>query len=115
MSLTFHAVPDYAELHQTTEAKTMRELTTVLKEDISCFITNNWEGFIADAKEYDGLDITLATNEDGDTWNYQTGDNSYTGGCYSLPHWAVETITIDSIPSDIILSLLNQLDELLID
>lgn len=28
------------------------------------------------------------TPEDG-SWSYQTGDNSYTGGAYGHPHWAV--------------------------
>lgn len=25
----------------------------------------------------------------GVSWGYQTGDNSYTGGAYGFPHWAV--------------------------
>ena len=25
-------------------------------------------------------------------WNYQTGDNSYTGGAYGHPHWAVVSL-----------------------
>lgn len=25
-------------------------------------------------------------------WSYQTGDNSYTGGAYGYPHWAIVSI-----------------------
>lgn len=35
------------------------------------------------------MDVTIGwTPEDGD-WSYQTGDNSYTGGAYGYPYWAV--------------------------
>lgn len=35
-----------------------------------------------------GMQVTIATT-DGTGWSYQTGDNSYTGGCYQYQHWAV--------------------------
>lgn len=35
-----------------------------------------------------GMLVTVATT-DGESWSYQTGDNSYTGGCYSHPHWSL--------------------------
>lgn len=35
-----------------------------------------------------GMPVTVATT-DGESWSYQTGDNSYTGGCYSHPHWSL--------------------------
>lgn len=35
-----------------------------------------------------GMQVTIGANEDGQ-WNYQTGDNSYTGGAYGLPYWGV--------------------------
>lgn len=35
-----------------------------------------------------GMLVTVATT-DGECWSYQTGDNSYTGGCYSHPHWSL--------------------------
>ena len=73
----------------------MQTLSNEVKQDIRAFLFANWNSFQSDAKEYDGLDITFATNDSGDTWNYQTGDNSFTGDCYSLPHWAVDTIQYD--------------------
>lgn len=35
--------------------------------------------------------VTIGANEQGN-WNYQTGDNSFTGGAYGFPHWAVVTL-----------------------
>lgn len=42
-----------------------------------------------------GLDVTVATT-DGRNWNYQTGDNSFHGACYSFQHWSVVTLMPDS-------------------
>jgi len=39
-----------------------------------------------------GMQVTFACDDDVTTWNYQTGDNSYSGGCYSLPHWGVVSL-----------------------
>jgi hypothetical protein len=35
--------------------------------------------------------LTVAISEDG-SWDYQTGDNSFMGGCYFHPYWAVTSI-----------------------
>lgn len=35
-----------------------------------------------------GIQVTIGANEKGE-WNYQTGDNSYTGGAYGFPHWGI--------------------------
>jgi hypothetical protein len=35
--------------------------------------------------------LTVAISKDG-SWDYQTGDNSYSGGCYFHPYWAVVSI-----------------------
>lgn len=36
-----------------------------------------------------GLHITIGVtlSDEGFEWNYQTGDNSFTGGAYGHPHW----------------------------
>ena len=36
-----------------------------------------------------GMLVTVSTDNEASTWHYQTGDNSYSGGCYGDPHWAV--------------------------
>lgn len=62
--------------------------------------------------EFEGVCLTVSTNETGSRWSFQTGDNSFTGGCYGDPHWAVtwiypETEDADEVYDDII----NQLEE----
>jgi len=34
-----------------------------------------------------GMQVTIST--DGESWHYQTGDNSYSGSCYFDQHWTV--------------------------
>ena len=52
-------------------------------------------------------------SEDKDaSWGYQTGDNSYTGGAYFHPHWAVVTLCRDSIPAEIAAEIAEQISEL---
>jgi len=36
-----------------------------------------------------GMQVTVSTDDEMSSWNYQTGDNSYTGGCYGHPHWSI--------------------------
>ena len=79
--------------------------------EIKSFLFSNIDSFRRDAKEYNGMDITVAT--DGDIWNYQTGDNSFTGGAYGLPHWAVTTIMPDTDPLELYDEVIAQLEELL--
>ncbi len=61
-------------------------------------------------KEYleEGLDVTVATT-DGREWDYQTGDNSYTGGAYGLRHWAVITLFKESHCGKLAAEVVNEL------
>jgi len=38
-----------------------------------------------------GMLVTIGAEpkEDGISWGYQTGDNSYTGGAYGFQHWTL--------------------------
>lgn len=91
------------------------DLSAEVYSDIKGFIFSNIDEFRKDAAEYAGLDITFSTNDAGDQWNYQTGDNSYTGGCYSLPHWAIATIYEETDPLELYEDITSQLVELLPD
>lgn len=63
-------------------------------------------------------DITFATDfiQDPVTgsieWTFQTGDNSYTGSCYSYAHWAIGTIDKETSPKELALDIVDQLEEL---
>jgi hypothetical protein len=56
--------------------------------------------------------LTVAISDDG-SWNYQTGDNSYFGGCYFHPHWAVVSIYRRSNCRAIARDILGQWQELI--
>lgn len=38
------------------------------------------------------LDVTVGA-DDTLTWDYQTGDNSFTGGAYVFPHWGTSSLS----------------------
>ncbi len=60
------------------------------------------------------IDITIASNgKDPNDWGFQTGDNSYSGACYSYHHWAIGSIDFQTDPKELATDLLDQLEELL--
>jgi len=87
-------------------------MTPEVYSDIKEFLRINMPGFRKDAREYGELELTVAVSDDGSQWSYQTGDNSYTGGAYSLPHWAVTTIMPDSEHKEVYSEIISQLEEL---
>ena len=36
-----------------------------------------------------GMQVTISSDDSLSSWSYQTGDNSYSGGCYGDPNWGV--------------------------
>lgn len=62
--------------------KEVRELLISLKSDIC----DDYR--IDDEDSIPGMVVTIGYSPNGN-WNYQTGDNSFTGGAYGYPHWAV--------------------------
>jgi len=56
--------------------------------------------------------VTIGANEKGE-WDYQTGDNSYTGGAYGFPHWAVITLERRSNSTELARDVINQLADLM--
>jgi len=57
------------------------------------------------------LEVTVATT-DGESWVYQTGDNSFFGPCYFHPFWAVVWLHSDSDPAELAADLVQELDDL---
>ena len=60
-----------------------------------------------------GLQLTVACNDEQTEWSWQSGDNSYTGGAYSFPHWAVVEIFARDKVSDIVNDIFSQWAELI--
>ena len=46
------------------------------------------------------------------SWSYQTGDNSYSGGAYGHPHWAVVWITAESDPAEVASEIAEEIGSL---
>jgi hypothetical protein len=61
------------------------------------------------------MDLTIGYDPDDGTWDYQTGDNSYSGAAYLYPHWAVLTLTRDSDPDEGAGDAREQIEDLLAD
>jgi hypothetical protein len=57
-----------------------------------------------------GIQLTIGWDGKKD-WSFQTGDNSYTGGAYHYPHWAVVAVYRDTDASEIAVEIHEQLEE----
>lgn len=63
-----------------------------------------------------GMQVTIGftpESEDNEaSWSYQTGDNSYTGGAYGHPHWAVVSLYRRSNSRELAEDCANQIADL---
>lgn len=82
-----------------------------LCQSVKSCIADDYQAF--DGDDRPGIQLTVACNDDLSGWSFQTGDNSYTGGAYSFPHWAVVGVYRDSNCRELASEILNQLIELL--
>ena len=91
----------------------------IIKDHLFQFIEDNihaWRHETLDMMHNEDLGednllcITFATN-DGKQWNYQTGDNSFTGNAYGLKHWAVIYISTDSETREVFDDVIEQWEE----
>jgi len=58
-----------------------------------------------------GMTVTVGyTPEDG-SWNYQTGDNSFSGGAYLHPYWGVVDIYRRSSSRELAKDIIDQIWE----
>lgn len=78
-------------------------------------LLKNCKGAYLDSNQRD-LDITVGVTpeEGGFDWNYQTGDNSFTGGAYGHPHWVLLYLTRRSNCRELSKEAVSQLRELLV-
>lgn len=59
-----------------------------------------------------GMCVTIGNDPETGSWNYQTGDNSYTGGAYGSPDWAVVYLYRRSNSRNLARDAIDQLAEL---
>jgi hypothetical protein len=57
------------------------------------------------------MDLTVGWDPEEGGWSYQTGDNSFTGGAYSYPVWAIGTIARRCNSRELARDLIDQLWE----
>lgn len=69
---------------QTLSIKSVAALLVALKADIC----DEYRASDDPDDNTPGMQVTIAST-DGKAWTYQTGDNSYAGGCYHYRHWGV--------------------------
>ena len=62
--------------------KDLRRLLIALKPDIC-------DDYRESPDDLPGFDVTIGLDADCDAWDYQTGDNSFSGGAYAFPYWGV--------------------------
>ena len=55
--------------------------------------------------------LTIGWDPDDGAWSYQTGDNSFTGGAYGYPIWAVTSVYRRQDSRAVARDLIDQLDE----
>lgn len=55
-------------------------------------------------------DLTIGVGKD--SWGYQTGDNSYTGGAYSFSNWIVASVNKQTKIKDLLRDIMSQYNEL---
>lgn len=58
------------------------------------------------------IDLTIGFNPETSEWSWQTGDNSFTGGAYGYPVWAVTSIYKTDNSTRVAKDLISQLEEL---
>ena len=63
-----------------------RQVPRVSDSDAADYI-DKWSG-----DPLPSIDLTIGYDPADGSWDYQTGDNSFTGGAYGFPVWAVTSV-----------------------
>jgi hypothetical protein len=88
---------------------TIQEIASLLKS-IKADIEDDCRA--GEFDENPGIEVTVST-EDGRSWNYQTGDNSFSGSCYGDRHWHTTAVYRDSNCYDLARDCVNELRDLI--
>lgn len=81
-------------------ATNLAELVRAIKKDVGTY----------DGEDY--LTLTVGASGEGRaSWSFQTGDNSFMGGAYLYPHWAVVEVGKRDNANEVAKEILNQLHD----
>ena len=85
--------------------KELYPLVKAIKGDIE-------DDFLAfEEDEEPGIQITVGYDPEDDTWDYQTGDNSFSGNAYFYPIWGVVGVYRNSNCREVAKELIEQIAE----
>lgn len=93
-------------------------ISSEVKKDLKILIDENlkhWQGYIEEPLQDDddhSVQLTVGLNDAGTEWGYQTGDNSFTGGAYSSPHWAVVYFDSETNADSLLEDLLRDIEDI---
>lgn len=85
--------------------KDLSALVRAVKAEIS----DEFRAFEGD--ETPGIQLTVGFTPESGAWSYQTGDNSYSGGAYGHPVWAVVGVYRRSNSRELAAEILAELAE----
>jgi hypothetical protein len=86
--------------------KELAQLCASLKKEIS----DEYRASDDPGDDTPGMQLTVGADGKGG-WSWQTGDNSYSGGAYHYPHWAVVSLYRDSKCSEVAKEIRSELEE----
>lgn len=104
--------------------KLLKQLSSLRQELYSLLVAikkdADWHTLRQDFRDSDPsdptpyLDVTIGCTFDFDegciTWNYQTGDNSFTGGAYGHPEWFTTSLLSRSNCKDLAKDLIDEIE-----
>lgn len=86
----------------------IKDLVPLIKA-IKKQISDEYRAFDEDKKP--GIQITVGANTTTGEWDYQSGDNSYSGGAYFYKDWGVVGIYRNSNSLEVARDIRNQIAE----
>lgn len=77
-------------------------------------IDDDYRAFDDSDDETPGMQVTVGAecpSPDSMSWNFQTGDNSFTGGAYGFANWGIGYLYRDTKPEDFAKEIISSLEE----
>jgi hypothetical protein len=85
----------------------IKELAALIRH-IKKYIHND---YIAEGEDKPSIDLTIGVDVKTGNWDYQTGDNSYTGGAYGYMDWAITRVYRSTNSIDCARELISQIKD----
>lgn len=97
-----------------TKLPTIRELSALVRhvaKQVPRANDPDADDYREDQDSLPSIDLTIGWSPETGAWSYQTGDNSFTGGAYGYPIWAVTSVSRRNDSRAVARYLIDQLDE----